>query len=420
MMNITKITVFVSVVCGLASCTEESVYDPDYARKEYDAAFAEKFGQIPADQSWDFYAQAIGCQTRDASGVSVDNTIGQPADGLDFGKWNELLPSNYDNRNVGTREYTLTSPTSGNFKVYAAWYCGWYPYYKKYNFELGLLVDGEHVKLFDGANVDREPEYDVSGNKFSTNPGYGASVSMPAGTQFTFYLSYELIGSRKYVYGNGGNSTLVYDNTSTTGNQLMIVGFEDTEQSTWGDQRPDFNDIVLYIEGAPELPIPEAKRFMCEDMGAIGDFDYNDVVFDVKPAAEAGKATVTILAAGGTYPAVLTVYGQQIGEVHQLLGQPTTEMINTKSGAEAITPYSTNINVPNSFNIAAFNDIKVAVTYPDGSTRDIVYQEDGSAPCVIITPIGTRWMQERLNIKLGYPSFFGADWFNNCNEESLF
>jgi hypothetical protein len=71
---------------------------------------------------------------------------------------------------------------------------------------------------------------------------------------------------------------------------------------------------------------------MVEDLSAAedGDFDFNDVVFDVKFTSET-TADVTLIAAGGTLP--LTVAGQ---EVHAKFGNYSTNtMINTNAAAVA-------------------------------------------------------------------------------------
>ena len=72
-------------------------------------------------------------------------------------------------------------------------------------------------------------------------------------------------------------------------------------------------------------------RIMVEDLSAAedGDFDFNDVVFDVKFTSDT-EADVTILCAGGTLP--LTVAGQ---EVHGLFGVSTNTMVNTNAAAIA-------------------------------------------------------------------------------------
>lgn len=66
--------------------------------------------------------------------------------------------------------------------------------------------------------------------------------------------------------------------------QVLIIGCEDAhgEKSDY-----DVNDVVYMIIGYPNAPeiVPTTqiikKRYMCEDLGATDDFDFNDIVIDV-------------------------------------------------------------------------------------------------------------------------------------------
>ncbi len=67
--------------------------------------------------------------------------------------------------------------------------------------------------------------------------------------------------------------------------EMMIIGCEDANGSS---SDHDNNDIVFLIVGYPSVPtvIPLTetieKRYMCEDLGGTHDFDFNDIVVDVK------------------------------------------------------------------------------------------------------------------------------------------
>lgn len=67
--------------------------------------------------------------------------------------------------------------------------------------------------------------------------------------------------------------------------ECIIVGCEDANGA--GSDH-DNNDVVFMIVGYPNVPqiVPTteiiSKRYMCEDLGATDDFDFNDVVIDVK------------------------------------------------------------------------------------------------------------------------------------------
>lgn len=432
MSKLSKLIVATLGAASVVSCVnkDDYAYNPENDElqfEEYAKDFEKTFGEIPADQSFDFYAsqmKAMRKVSRSASEVTVES-CSQP-EGADFTKWQTMLTNASNNMNVGTRKYTLTSPGNGHFKTYAVWYAGWYENYAQYNFQLGLIVNNDKahpIKLFGSRGVSGIPTSDVSGQSFSCNPGFGADIYIPSGETFCFYISYTAFGKDYTIYSNEGNSILLYSSEVINGKKYMVIGFEDIYQGGWtedfGYNAPDFNDIVLYIEGNPDLPVPMSKRFMCEDLGTTGDYDFNDVVVDVQPSLDKGKAIVTLQAAGGTMPSMLYVAGQKIGEVHQLLGNNDTKsMINTGDGPTA-DPYITTINVPDDFNLDNFEDVKVIVS-KNGHTREIGYSGIGKAPCVIMTPIETLWMKETVNINKGYPKFFGDNWMNTFNSEYLY
>ena len=102
-----------------------------------------------------------------------------------------------------------------------------------------------------------------------------------------------------------------------------------------------------FSSGKPNITIPKTEcspgfqggdplyRVIAEDLSAEqdGDFDFNDVVFDVVKA-ESGKTTLKLICAGGVLP--LRVMGQ---EVHALFGDTTPElekhpMYNTGAGPD--------------------------------------------------------------------------------------
>lgn len=426
------------VAMAMTSCEdmgEKDLYDPsklgEVLQEEYNQAFSKEFGEIPADQSWDFYAQVFqdkATKGTRAGGDVVVTPTSQPTD-LDFSVWQTMLKKETDNREIGTRDFSLVS--NGPFKVYAVWFAGYFEAYSQYKFELGVYVDGQRHKIFNGCGKDRsDPVYQL-------NPEMAAEVDIPRGKSFQFYLRYEQL-QHEYVAFSGpgesssapiapyapvysyGNASLWYSDMVTADKQMMVIGFEDKMRMDWkplGKETPDCNDVILYIEGSPNLPMTEAKRFMCEDLGTIGDFDFNDVVFDIRPFGS-NKAEVILQAAGGTFPINLYVAGNDLGEVHELLGVEVGTMVNT--GMATAEPYKTITPVPDDFDLTMFNDVKLLVTNSDASTYWINYSGTGQAPSFIATPIDTKWAKEKINIKKGYPLFFSANWYQTPIDEFLY
>lgn len=71
--------------------------------------------------------------------------------------------------------------------------------------------------------------------------------------------------------------------------QVLIIGCEDAHGV---ESDYDVNDVVYMIIGYPYAPeiVPTTqlikKRYMCEDLGATDDFDFNDIVIDVNQSME--------------------------------------------------------------------------------------------------------------------------------------
>lgn len=183
------------------------------------------------------------------------------------------------------------------------------------------------------------------------------------------------------------------------------------DYQTWKDsgERHDgdgvHNDWVIKLSPANGDKGDEScMRIMAEDLGSVGDFDFNDVVFDVDYRS-GGQAEITVHAAGGTLP--LYVAGQ---EVHELFDVPTDVMINTGAGSpEGVSKTSRSFMVSG---LTSTNpiDIPIIVINED----DLAYEIDasqGQAPGKICVPTSTRWTRERVNIKSAYTEF--PRWIEN-------
>lgn len=162
-------------------------------------------------------------------------------------------------------------------------------------------------------------------------------------------------------------------------------------------------DNVIHVDG---ILTDVSRTIICEDLGSIGDFDYNDAVFDVTIYSneEGNHAKITLKAAGGTLK--LTVGNQEIHEA--LLNGKTYEngsypMINTGAGVTADPVefiYDFPAGVKNNF----INNIPVVVTYKDGSTKTLEATK-GQAPEKIAVLNDFVWPSEKQNIKNKYSHF---------------
>lgn len=159
-----------------------------------------------------------------------------------------------------------------------------------------------------------------------------------------------------------------------------------------------YNDWVIKIIPANgDRGDESTMRVFAEDLGTIGDFDFNDVVFDVDYLGN-GRAKITVQAAGGKMPLYVANH-----EVHELFGVDTEVMVNTGAQhPEGIVLASRSFEVDG---LTSTNPIDIPiVVHKDGMTYAID-ASTGQAPGKICVPTTTAWARERVNIKDAYTDF---------------
>lgn len=202
---------------------------------------------------------------------------------------------------------------------------------------------------------------------------------------------------------------VTYNYSNTT-----FIGFEDREDLDF-----DMNDMLFILTGKfkkprdikPVMDNPQTWIFACEDLGAMDDFDFNDIVFSVTHVAGSDTLTFKPLAAGGTLQANVWYSDiKDFGEIHALLGvQDYTTMINTSSITNRGDSITFVIDSEESFSISKdMGKFKVRVTEDDAGTTETVVvgaSEAGKVPQMICVPGTWKWPKERINIKDAYPQF---------------
>lgn len=149
------------------------------------------------------------------------------------------------------------------------------------------IIDSYKTETRDGQDYiitkmwDEENTWTTIGDRLtSINPnGYMLALNVPLNQRPAASALAELLPGYKDLYDAG----------SVGAPQALIIGCEDANGASTDH---DLNDIVFLIVGYPDIPqvIPTTqvieKRYLCEDLGATDDFDFNDVVVDVKQTME--------------------------------------------------------------------------------------------------------------------------------------
>lgn len=208
---------------------------------------------------------------------------------------------------------------------------------------------------------------------------------------------------------------------------IKYIGIEDISADALLTGDNDFNDLVLAVIGNPDVPQEKIieedqyevktcvpKRYMIEDLGSIGDFDFNDIVVDVEDyTVETHKVTYengviktdeVISTASAPTKAVIRALGGTI-DFELKIGDTTWK----KSESEYVvtTMYNTQGTIDYDKVLAEFevsgwvasdNNISVTVTEKSGNVFTITFPKKGTAPMIIAVDPTQKWMGERKSV----------------------
>lgn len=244
------------------------------------------------------------------------------------------------------------------------------------------------------------------------------------------------IPSNDYV-NPAGRMALALNNAYSqigSGNAALATNNEAPFFATAGDCTVGNEPVDEGDDPVIEEETIQSWTVACEDLGSIGDFDFNDVVFKVSHVSGSGEITVTPLAAGGTMTVNLYHGSQLLGEIHKLLGEDdVTKMLNTGvEGEKGYNPGDGNsitLTVDDSFSMTD-NMGGFSLEILNGKGRfeaKIEGPVSGDSPQMICMPGEWRWPREWQNITLAYEKFpswstnsNNTEWYNTYNEEYIY
>ena len=421
-----KIILMMVAVLTFANCSKTEVMPTtpeELSKVQFEKKFADTFGEIASDQDWGFDAIQIFDYTK-------ASTRGHDVNGnMWYQKWERPVNVTEAEKAKVSAEFAKVREGATN-EINIPWENYWvqqvhqgdrasvdgtgtkvYPsgvmnQLLAYNFNTNGY---EHVNNFNNANNTTEYTDDVTKEKFI---GTTLMVDMGTGDKLDQF-GYHNTSSSHYYYDY---IVLEIDGAYYVG--FDIVGYKPVDQPANANMDVDrdwiFDDWIVKISPA-KFNMEGATRIIAEDLGKAddSDFDYNDVVFDVKIANEwvgslnANRmiAYITLRAAGGTLP--LTIGGK---EVHNLFGVSTGTMVNTRKNTVSKSPVSFKLDIgPADWNISGSQAAKSIPVVVNGSlTLDV---ETGKAPEKIAVPTTFEWCSERDPIQTVYPHF--SDWVLN-------
>lgn len=437
---------------SFTSCSNHEVEQwsqEDMTRAKYEQAFIKRFGQPAKDQTWGFgtIGTKVGVRSANTNGNMWADTWEVPAPLTDAqkdivrryfqqNKQPKGISINYSDFFVQQvyKGHTNTSE-SQTTEVYKAANGGDVIGSDKMN-RLSAGSDNDHINNFnfgdctawDGLMLMENSKTDCFGFSNSNDEGrqYNDQYVIIAGDDIMTWArnnGKDLAGadvSGMYFVGfdfeslpKADNSNLV--NTNEWLGKEVAEGTADAVQvnGKWylvGGADGYYSDWIVRIIPGEKKAVKGDIRVIAEDLSVNenSDFDFNDVVFDVKfghPSWD--KTTIILQAAGGTLP--LYIAGK---EVHGLFGVSETTMVNTGSG---VSKAPVTFELDGTFGKDA-NNIEVTVK-KDGAVMTIT-AERGRVASKIAVGSTYEWCSERQDIEAKYPAFgkyvkneVGDDWW---------
>lgn len=385
-----------AIAAGLSSCSHDSnVYSPEdpFQKQEalYNKAFAEQFGTPAEGHDWGF---GEGGSRAAVSRGAFTNA----------NEWWQYI-------NVPAKL------TEDQVKVVTDWFTthqnptgvsvNWTDYFVQnvsctaWGENMNQLFDAKnHLNNFNAGHGNKQQVY-VSAND-PNNPTQEKwdhedeiqLITNSSTAEFSYHNSFESATYKDYVIIPGDIIDPIVAGMYFVGFDFQANGQSDKQKVALDGY---FNDWIVRICPGEYLPTQisdphtTVERVIAEDLGAVGDFDFNDVVFDVRQCTNdwPNYTLITVRAAGGTMP--LYIEGK---EVHELFGVETKTMVNTGAKACPIAQ----------FTIEGLKDAKdIKITVDNG---EITFNlENADAPKKICVGADYEWCAEKQNIKAKYPNY---------------
>lgn len=379
----------------IASCSKTDVFEQNQAnygeqqKSEYKANYVAKYGQPDANQSWDFAATSTAAKTRAGETMTCSRINAYPQ------HFNKYVKNDRDQikKMVETAEAKLWNPYLAVelFPSLGHGVAGGDKY-----FELAVCYNNQHTDIFGGIKLNKNSWADKGSGSTSNlphNSGRYIDTKSLTTAENVYWVAYNYNSKKSEVDGQLANFKIEYYK------ELKLNGRTYWCFDCTGDG--DYSNLICMVIDADPLPIE--KRYLVEDLGSKDDFDFNDIVFDVKQAND-GTQKCVIRAMGGTLDFTL-----QIGNTTW-----TKSVEGVAAGYNVKTMYNTQgtivwDKVLAEFPVTGWNfnsnniTVKVKTSVSDDVIIEIPFPKKGEVPMIIAFRTFCDWQAERESLP--------ADWW---------
>lgn len=401
---------------AFVACSHESVYDENYANKEkeltYEQAFIQKYGKVDPNQSWDFttsmFDEATSANTRGTTS-DVYALLAEWTEGyVHFQEISWLNPNWKEKKWNQDRDYiaaNLANCPEKDWEPHISGCLKAWAYFSHGNGDTNAVRWyrlGVHTEDANGTQNTTVIKGKTKSDQWYT--GFRQTVN---GAGYIIDTRNLKDADNAYWYatitdGNGSDNYTVTEAQKLTKYKEITAPSGSVYWCFSCDGNKDYSDLILLVK-----PVVISKRYMIEDLGSIGDFDFNDIVVDFnqisivdeKTQKITYEKTAVVRAMGGKYDFTLKVANKPVWG-KKANGFTIGTMYNTQGTINYNEVYGESFDVDD-WNPDE-NNITIEVVKDGETTNNGVYTikfpKRGEAPMIIAVDPVRKWMSEKTSV----------------------
>ena len=396
--SISSATLFVAGLMMLSSCVKDSFENTAEQQKQaqYDYGFVEKYGKVAPSQSWDF-SGVTTAQTAMRS-VSADEVCSKSQNNTELGSKTSEINAFIDKlkKDKDAVKEAIKTTEKIDFAPYK--------YSSVILFPMFMMQEEPTSAIYFTMDICwGENSVNVYDSKLQ-NGGYWSDVVLEKkcrNINTTLLTKEEDVYWRAYpVYG--GNTPNKDDKAKNADisqrlkdfeiKQFRIINIEDRSYWCFDVEYMGYTSYMVFY--AKDLKVYEptviSKRYMVEDLGSVGDYDFNDIVFDVIDTD--GKQECFVRALGGTLEISIKVGDSTWSKAPTYNAK---QMINTTAPIDYDAAYA-------HFDVTGWDydkdNVSVIVNNGAETPYTIQFPANGTIPRMVAVKTTKHWMEESVSV----------------------
>lgn len=383
---------------GCSKSTEE-VFEQNQAqivdnlKNDYRLAFESKYGKIDSNQSWDFTSVSVTRAGETMTGVEIDYPgVNQTTLHNDKASLKKIL--------VEGKTVTGATAEVKDWDPYVS--VNMYPAFandeENKNIYLRMVVNYNDAQAtLSTVQLKNNAWWNNNGATCPSKEAYGVNtlgLKTAANVSWVIQL---LNNNKKKILDTKTISK--FKEVKVNGHTYWCFNFYGTR----------YTDLIFLVN---ERPVPCQKRYLVEDLGAIGDFDFNDIVVDVMQD-DAGNQKAIIRAMGGTIDFTVKIGNTEWSKSVEgaALGYEVGTMYNTNpiDPTKSYDEFTVTGWKPNDNNIVVSAKVKDKTNTSGDVIVVFPFSRKGEVPMIIAVDTFVDWQLERSSLP--------EDWWKEGEED---